>query len=204
MTTLILDYKMGNIHTLVMRLKQIGTDYLVSDRPEDIIKADKLILPGVGHFARAMEQLATLNLLDALHEAVTIRQKPILGICLGMQLMANYSEEGEVNGLGWFDASVKRMSPQNKTSYKIPHIGWNTIAAAKENPLLAGLDEAARYYFVHAFHLVPLKSENILSTTLYESSFVSAIHRDHIFGVQFHPEKSHEQGLKMIENFIKL
>jgi glutamine amidotransferase len=204
MTTLILDYKMGNLHTLSMRLKDIGANYSVSDKPEDIVKADKLILPGVGHFARAMEQLTALNLLDALHEAVTIKQKPILGICLGMQLMASYSEEGEVSGLGWFDAKVKRMSPLNKTTFKIPHIGWNSIKAAKENPLLAGLDEEARYYFVHAYHLVAANREDILATTLYETPFASAIHREQMFGVQFHPEKSHDQGLKMIENFIKI
>jgi glutamine amidotransferase len=145
-----------------------------------------------------------LNLLDALHEAVRIKQKPILGICLGMQLMASYSEEGEVSGLGWFDATVKRMSPLNKTNYKIPHIGWNSIKAAKENPLLAGLDEEARYYFVHAYHLVAANREDILATTMYESPFASAIHREQMFGVQFHPEKSHDQGLHMVENFIKL
>lgn len=204
MTTLILDYKMGNLHTLGMRLKDIGANYSVSDKPEDIAKADKIILPGVGHFGKAMEHLKKLNLIDNLNEAVLIHKKPILGICLGMQLMAKYSEEGDTEGLGWFDAEVKRMSPLNKTNHKIPHIGWNSIKAAKENPILAGLDESSRYYFVQAYHLVAANREDILATTLYESPFTSAIHREQMYGVQFHPEKSHDQGLQMIENFIKL
>lgn len=204
MKILILDYHMGNHLSVKKRLDTMCIEAEISSTFDSIAKADKIILPGVGHFGKAMENLKKLNLLDNLNEAVLIHKKPILGICLGMQLMAKYSEEGDTEGLGWFDAEVKRMSPLNKTNHKIPHIGWNSIKAAKENPLLAGLDESSRYYFVHAYHLVAANREDILATTLYESPFTSAIHREKMYGVQFHPEKSHDQGLQMIENFIKL
>lgn len=204
MPTLILDYKMGNLHTLRMRLKALGEDFICSDKVEDLLRADRIILPGVGHFGSAMAQLRALNLIEPLHQVVLKDKKPILGICLGMQLMASASEEGHVAGLGWFDAEVKRMQPIEKYKYKIPHVGWNTVKAEKSIALNRNIKEEDRFYFIHAYHLVPHLAEDIWLTTQYESPFVSAIQRENIYGVQFHPEKSHDQGIQLLENFIRL
>ncbi len=125
-------------------------------------------------------------------------------ICLGMQLMANYSEEGHVSGLGWFDADVLRFTIQNKMQFKIPHIGWNQISIHKSSPLMNGIEDLSEFYFVHSYHFRPKIKEEILNTTTYENEFVSAVEKDNLFGVQYHPEKSHQVGEKLLLNFCNI
>lgn len=200
----IVNYGMGNLNSVRKALSRIQVDAVISSNPEDIINSRKIILPGVGHFGKAMSNLKALNLSDALHEAVLVKKKPILGICLGMQLMAKKSEEGNAKGFGWFDAEIKKFRVSDKIKYKIPHIGWNRIKIKKICPLMSGISEAWEFYFVHSYHLHTNEASDILNETQYDHIFVSAIARDNIFGVQYHPEKSHDAGTRMLKNFIEL
>lgn len=202
MKIVIIDYQMGNIHSVARKLKILGVDYQITNNPEIIVQADKLILPGVGHFGKAMQQMEENNLIPALNEAVIKQKKPILGICLGMQLMANFSEEGNVNGLGWINGQVTRFQVSDKLRYKIPHTGWNQINIIKENPINIGLSNESEFYFVHAYFFNANDANDILHSTKYEKEFVSAIQKDNIVGVQYHPEKSHDDGLQLIKNFV--
>lgn len=200
----IIDYGMGNLHSVQKKIKRLGIDPIVSSNPDHIKNADKIILPGVGHFKKAMDNLHHINVIDALNEAVLIKQKPILGICLGMQLMAKQSEEGNARGLGWFDAGVHRFNVKNKLKHKIPHTGWNTVSIIKESRLMKGISENSEFYFVHSYHLKTEEAIDILNSTDYEYTFPSAIEKNNIFGVQYHPEKSHDIGQKLLKNFIDL
>jgi glutamine amidotransferase len=200
----IVDYKMGNLHSVKKKLDFLKVDSVISSDPAILLSASKLILPGVGHFGRAMENLRKLNLIDALNEAVIEKKTPVLGICLGMQLMAKSSEEGDVEGLGWFDADVIKIQVSDTIKFKIPHIGWNTINNEKESILMQDIADESEFYFVHAYHMQCHDTNDILNTTTYNRKMVSAIEKNNIFGVQYHPEKSHEVGEKLISNFIKL
>lgn len=199
---LILDYGMGNLRSVAKKLHDLGVDFSQGATKELIEEADKIILPGVGHFGKAMSNLQSLNLIEPLNKAVLKDKKPILGICLGMQLMTKSSEEGNNDGLGWIDATVKKMHVSDTLKFKVPHTGWNTITKQKESRLLKGIDNNTEQYFVHAFYVECEKESDILTTTLYDTEFTSAFEVDNIFGVQFHPEKSHDIGRKIIENFI--
>lgn len=201
---LILDYGMGNLHTIKRRLDDINAGSVVSNRKEDIKSADKIILPGVGHFGKAMENLIKLNLIEELNEFASIRKKPILGICLGMQLMTLRSEEGNSEGLGWFDAEVKRFQIGDPIHYKVPHTGWNQVYCEKRSALFSEIPQNSEFYFVHAFKCISNEESDVLGTTNYESKFVSALEKDNLYGVQFHPEKSHDMGSRMLLNFINL
>lgn len=201
---ILLNYGMGNLHSVERKLKRLGANVVVSSLPEDILTANKIILPGVGHFARAMENLTKLNLIDALHEAVLQQQIPILGICLGMQLMAKYSEEGHCKGLGWFNADVVRFKIQDSLKYKVPHMGWNNALQCKKNLIMKGIEPNAEFYFVHSFHFQPYIMDDVLCETNYEYKFCSAVEKENIFGVQFHPEKSHGAGSQMLKGFVDL
>jgi len=200
----ILDYQMGNLHSVFNRLKRLGINATVSSNLDDIKAADKLVFPGVGHFGKAMTALESLNLLDTLNEIVLVKKKPILGICLGMQLMAKKSEEGNVAGLGWFDAEVVRFTIDNKQQFKVPQVGWNQIEINKQSLLMEGINNLEEFYFVHAYHMKTEIKEDILNTTDYAYPFVSAIEKNNIFGVQYHPEKSHQAGIQLFKNFIDL
>jgi glutamine amidotransferase len=202
MKIVIVDYQMGNIHSVARKLTILGVNYEISNDPETIRQADKLILPGVGHFGKAMQQLQESNLIEVLNDVVINQKKPILGICLGMQLMANFSEEGNVDGLGWIGGRINRFQVQDKLRYKIPHTGWNGIKICKESPMNKGLINHEEFYFVHAYYFQADKEEDILHKTTYEQEFVSAVQKNNIVGVQYHPEKSHDVGLKLIKNFI--
>jgi len=199
---LIPDFGMGNLHSVERSLSRMNVRPVVSSDPREIQKADRIILPGVGHFGRAMENLSNLKMIDALNEFVLVKQKPVLGICLGMQLMANSSEEGNVAGLGWIDARVIKFKVQDNLKYKIPHIGWNQILIVKESRLFKNIPDFSEFYFIHSYHLIGASNENILTETIYENKFPSSVARGNIFGVQFHPEKSHKNGSMLLENFI--
>jgi glutamine amidotransferase len=204
MNEVIVDYGMGNLYSVKKRLNKLGVSVQISHDPDDIIKASKLILPGVGHFSKAIENLKKLNIYDALNEAVLIKKTPILGICLGMQLMARHSEEGNVTGFGWFDAEVVHFDIKDYLKYKVPHMGCNTVKAVKQSALFMGIPLSEEFYFVHSYHIKSDKEVDVLATTEYEYSFVSALEKDNIFGVQFHPEKSHDAGEKMLSNFLNI
>lgn len=200
----IVDYGMGNLHSVKRKLDRIGVDAEVTSDPQAVLGADKLLLPGVGHFGKAMENLAALGLLPTLHEAVLVRKTPILGICLGMQLFARRSEEGGAAGLGWIDAEVVRFAVEDTRRFKVPQMGWNGVRAARDSPLLEGLTEESEFYFVHAYHVVCEDRTDILCETDYGYTFTSAIQRDNVYGVQFHPEKSQDAGAAMLRNFLYL
>jgi glutamine amidotransferase len=194
----LVDYGMGNINSVLKALKRIGYKAIASSKKEDIESADRLILPGVGHFKKGMENLRKLDLIEILNKKVIKEKTPILGICLGMQLLTNRSEEGCVAGFGWIKGDTVKFRIDKK--FKIPHIGWNNIKIEKENPIFS--EEADQFYFAHSFHVIPKNEENILLSTDYGGKFVSGMQKENILGVQFHPEKSHESGLEIIKKFI--
>jgi glutamine amidotransferase len=200
----IVDYGMGNLHSVKRKLERVGVHPQVTSEPDELLGADKLVLPGVGHFGKAMEHLGTMGLLPALHEAVMAKGTPILGICLGMQLFARGSEEGGAEGLGWIDADVVRFDIDDTRRFKVPQMGWNGVRITRESPLFEGLTEQAEFYFVHAYHVVCHDKSDVLCETDYGYAFASAVQRGNVFGVQFHPEKSHDTGEAMLKNFLYL
>lgn len=200
----IIDYGMGNLHSVKRKLNRIGVDASISSNPKEIEAADKLILPGVGHFRKAIENIKKLEIWDVLNFSVLTQHKPILGICLGMQLMAQHSEEGNEHGLGWFDADVVKFSVNDTLAFKVPHTGWNQIIKVKESPLMKDIPDLAEFYFVHSYHFKCNSDTDILNESDYEYRFTSAIEKGNIFGVQYHPEKSHDVGEKLLKNFIHL
>jgi len=200
----IVDYGMGNLGSIANMLKKVGAQSTISSDPDTIKAAEKLILPGVGAFDNGMKNLAQRGLVDLLNEQVLERKKPILGHCLGMQLFARTSEEGRLNGLGWIDAQTVRFKFDGANAQlKIPHMGWNTLQILKTHPLLADLDPNARFYFVHSYYLRCNNPENVVATTTYGCDFPSVVVQDNILGAQFHPEKSHKFGMKLLKNFVE-
>lgn len=200
----IVDFGTGNLNSVKRALDRLRAVSIVSSFADDLAAADKIILPGVGHFGRAMANLRDLNLLDELNEAVLIKRKPILGICLGMELMARTSDEAETAGLGWFDAAVVRFEMANKQKYKVPHMGWNKITTVKPSDLMKDVPAASEFYFAHSYYFRANDRADILSESRYEITFTSAVERDNIIGVQYHPEKSHDAGALVLNNFLAL
>lgn len=200
----IIDYGMGNLGSVSKTLKRIGVHSIQSSKPKELRNCARLILPGVGHFAKAVENLKKSRLWEYLHEDVIENKKPVLGICLGMQLMASHSEEGGSEGLAWLDANVVRFNVPDTLRYKVPHTGWNHITIDKETNLFSGVDLEQGFYFVHAYHMICNDKTDILNTTTYGYPFTSAVQRGNVFGVQYHPEKSHSAGKKLIKNFVEL
>jgi imidazole glycerol-phosphate synthase subunit HisH len=199
----IIDYGVGNLHSVYKKLVQLNAEVSICHSPKEVSSADKIILPGIGHFGKGIQNLKALSYIDVLHEEVIIRKKPILGICLGMQLMARCSQEApEENGLAWFNNEVIRFQFQDTTHFKIPQIGWNHLRIIRENVLLKNISPGSEFYFCHSYHFDNLNSCTFLSETEYSYPFVSAIAQDHIFGVQFHPEKSYDQGITVFQNFL--
>lgn len=199
----IINYGMGNLRSVYNKCKRIGYKTIISNKKDDILNADKLILPGVGHFANGMKKLQELELIDVLNVKVLSQKTPVLGICLGMQLFCKFSEEGNIKGLNWFDANTIRFKSKD-IRHKIPHMGWNSLEIKKQSNLLKSLNKEHLFYFVHSYYVTCNKQKDILTTTNYVDEFVSAIEKDNIFGVQFHPEKSHEWGEQILKNFLEL
>jgi glutamine amidotransferase len=198
----IIDYKTGNIGSIQNMLKKVGAESIITSQKDEIANATKLILPGVGAFDTGMRNLKDLDLIDIINRKVLVDKVPVLGICLGLQLMSNKSEEGILPGLGWINAETLRFRFNNTSEYKIPHMGWNFISIKKESRLLEGMFPDSRFYFVHSYYLSVFDRDDILASTCYESEFSSAIEKGNISGVQFHPEKSHKFGMKLLKNFV--
>jgi len=200
----VIDYGMGNIGSILNMLKRVKLEATVSDDKEEILNAKGLILPGVGSFDKGMQHLESKGLIDVLNIAVVENKIPILGICLGMQLLLDSSEEGGAKGLSWIKGSSKKFKFSN-TKIKVPHMGWNIINPNNRDNLYKGFNsQEIRYYFVHSYYAECENSENILSTTAYGDNFASSINMENIYGVQFHPEKSHKFGMNLLKNFSEL
>jgi imidazole glycerol-phosphate synthase subunit HisH len=199
----IIDYGMGNLGSIANMIKHIGHRSVITSDISKIESADKIILPGVGNFDRAMLNIKSLGLLPVIKEKAVNNRTPLLGICLGMQLMCNKSEEGTEVGLELIDAEVKKISFSEDNNLKIPHMGWNLIEVKKENYLFEEMYDNPRFYFVHSYHAVCNDESDILTTTNYGYRFVSSFAKDNIVGVQFHPEKSHKFGMCLLKNFIE-
>ena len=199
----IIDYGMGNIGSIANMLKRIGYSSEISSDASRIDAAEKIILPGVGHFDKAIINIEKLGLKEVLRKKALKDKTPMLGICLGMQLMCINSEEGVNPGLGLINAEVKRFQ-FNQNTLKIPHMGWNLVNIKKESKLLLNSTPHTRFYFVHSYHAVCNQPVDILTTTNYSYNFVSAFEHENIVGVQFHPEKSHRFGMELLRNFITL
>ncbi len=200
----IIDYKTGNLGSIQNILKRIGEESVVTSDKDEIARASKLILPGVGAFDTGMRNLLELDLVDVLNKKVGEEKTPVLGICLGMQLLSSGSEEGSLKGLGWINASTVRFKFENSQEYKIPHMGWNFIKQHKASRLFDNMYTDPRFYFVHSYFFKANDPEDILTSTTYEKEFTSSVERGNILGVQFHPEKSHKFGMKLLKNFVDL
>lgn len=198
----IIDYGLGNLGSIANMLKVIGEKSIITKDAGAIKNADRLILPGVGAFDAGMKHLEENHLIDVIQEEAQ-KGKPVLGICLGMQLLGRRSEEGNRNGLGLIPFDNIRFSFDDECSLKIPHMGWDKVDIMQAVPLVHGITVQPRYYFVHAYHARCDKDENILMTCEYGYEFAAAVIKDNVCGVQFHPEKSHNFGMTLLENFVK-
>jgi imidazole glycerol-phosphate synthase subunit HisH len=199
----IIDYGMCNLRSVQKAFQRIGTTSRIITTPDEVLNSHKLVLPGVGHFSKAMAILDSKGLIGALNHAVQIQKTTILGICLGMQLMTESSQEGGAKGLGWIKADTKKFIFKEK-SLRIPHMGWNRISTCKSGPLLTGVKPDDLFFFVHSYHVECDIADDILSRTSYGLFFVSAFQHENIYGCQFHPEKSHDAGLVILKNFAGL
>ncbi len=200
----IINYKLGNLRSVQKTFERINYQCEITCDLAKIEKADKLILPGVGNFKKGMENLRELDMIDILTRKVIKEKTPILGICLGMQLMTKFSEEGNVDGLGWLDSKVVRFETNDSSRWKIPHMGWNTINMIKDSLIITNDIIESSFYFVHSYYVKCNNRSDILSTTEFNIEFVSTIENGNIFGTQFHPEKSHKQGVLILKNFASL
>ncbi len=202
----IIDYGMGNLRSVLKAFMRLGIEATISSDPHEILVADKLILPGVGHFKQGMNNLRATGIQNILNQKVIAQKTPILGICLGFQLFSNHSEEGDAEGLGWINADTKKIifDSEVPSRFRVPHMGWNTLQQDGCSELLSEISDDDIFYFVHSYHLVCKNNDDVIATTDYGIRFVSAIQKGNIFGTQFHPEKSHAAGLKILRRFSEL
>jgi len=200
----IVDYGLGNLDSVLNIFKKIGTnDILISGDKEIISRATKLILPGVGSFDAGMRNLEEKELTPILNQKVLIEKTPILGICLGMQLLTKRSEEGVKAGLGWIDAETIKFNLDPTLKLKVPHMGWNYIKVQKQNPLI-DMDSKNRFYFVHSYYVKCFDENQSIATSHFGNDFTCMVNKGNIYGAQFHPEKSLKFGMKLLENFAKI
>jgi glutamine amidotransferase len=200
----IINYGLGNLTSILNMCKRLGIEAVITADPVVLRTADKLILPGVGHFKKGMDNLRSTGLQPLLNELVLTEQKPILGICLGAQLMTMHSEEGDAEGLKWVDANTIRFRTEALGGLKVPHMGWSDIEIKEEHPLWQGLPDSPRFYHVHTYHFEFTDPAEVSATAVYGYEFACAFHKQHIYGTQFHPEKSHKFGMKLLQNFAAL
>ena len=204
METAIIDYGMGNLLSVQRAFEKCGSDAVIIDNPLELRDAERIVLPGVGAFPDAMDNLRKNGWIEELNRAVLEKETPILGICLGMQLLADKGYEvRECDGLGYIPVEIIRFT-QTQEKERIPHVGWNEILKREDSPLFDGIADGTNYYFVHSYHFRVANEENIATVTPYCGEFVSSVIKDNIVGTQFHPEKSQKAGFKLIKNFLSM
>jgi imidazole glycerol-phosphate synthase subunit HisH len=197
----VVNYGLGNIQAFVHIYRRLNIPVAVATDASELKTADRILLPGVGSFDWAMSRLEASGMRDCLDELVLHRKRPVIGICVGMQMMARRSDEGSRPGLGWIDAEVRKLPMRDSgRSVLLPHMGWNDVTPVVEHPLLSGLT-APRFYFLHSYYVDPASSSYIMTTTEYRLKFAAIVHRDNCFGIQCHPEKSHDWGVQVLQNF---
>jgi glutamine amidotransferase len=201
----IVNYGLGNINAFVNVYDRLNIPTKIAKTAEDLIDSKKIILPGVGHFDYAMNRLNSSGMRSQLEFLVKEKKVPVMGICVGMQMLANDSDEGVEKGLGWIDGHVRKFDA-SLIPYKtrLPHMGWNTMKKVKETPLLKGFEDDSRFYFLHSYYFECKNSDEIISETEYGIKYASVVNKDNIFGIQFHPEKSHSNGINLLKNFALL
>jgi glutamine amidotransferase len=200
----IVDYGVGNISAIINMLDYLGVEAISSNEHKEIQNANGLILPGVGAFDRAMRSLREQKLIELLNDLVLIQSIPVLGICLGMQILARRSDEGTEPGLGWLSADVRKIAVKEGSQLKIPHIGWSETTNSPTNPLFSQLAGPQRYYFNHSFHMVCDNANDVISTFDFDQVLTCGVNNKNIFGVQFHPEKSHKFGMRILQSFVSI
>ncbi|MBP9694926.1 MAG: imidazole glycerol phosphate synthase subunit HisH [Candidatus Magasanikbacteria bacterium] len=199
----IIDYGMGNLGSIANALEYVGGDVVITSEPKDVRDADRIVLPGVGAFGDGIKHLKDTGWIAALNEEVIVHKKPFLGVCLGMQLLAKKSFEfGEHDGLGWFDAEVRRFSFSPESGLCVPHVGWNDISIEISHPVLNGIPDRSDFYFVHSYAIEDIENSSLVASSDYGKKFAAIIARENIFATQFHPEKSQKWGLRLLKNFI--
>lgn len=200
----IIDYGVGNLASIENMLKRVGVDSIISHKPEDLLAATKFILPGVGAFDTCAEKLKHSGLLSIVEEKVLKNKIPVLGVCVGMQLLTESSEEGKLLGLGWVKGKIVKFKPALlPENHKVPHMGWTEVHLKKASRLFTDMYDEPRFYFVHSYHAEMDRPEDVLVTANYGYDFVAGVESENIVGVQFHPEKSHKFGMKLFENFVR-
>jgi glutamine amidotransferase len=202
----IVDYGLGNVKAFAHVYTQLNIPFAVARRADDLAGADRIILPGVGAFDQAMLRLEEAGMREALDELVVRRKIPVLGVCVGLQMLGRSSEEGRRPGLGWIDGEVVRFTPAagaagRAPAMRVPHMGWNGIRPVRESALLAGLDGDALFYFLHSYYFQARRTEDVVAVSDYFGEFASAVSAGNVHGVQFHPEKSHHWGIRLLRNF---
>jgi glutamine amidotransferase len=200
----IVDLGFSNAGSVMNMLRQCGVDPVVLTNPDDLSDFSHIVLAGVGAFDSGMSRIVADGWLEPLNRVRSSESSRILGICLGMQLMANRSEEGSMPGLGWINAEVRRLSPDPESGLRVPHMGWNYVNVQRPNPYICGSGDESRFYFVHSYHVVCSDPLDCVATASHGQSVTAAISRDNLFGVQFHPEKSHRFGLRLLNRFVSI
>jgi glutamine amidotransferase len=201
----IIDYGSGNINAITNIYEKLKVPYTIASIPDQVIGAKKIFLPGVGAFDETISKLDSTGFRKVLDKEVLENKVPIMGICVGMQILADSSEEGTCKGLGYIKGKVKKINPNLILQKpKLPHLGWNSIEVLKNNVLLKDIDPVFGFYFLHTYYFECEDQNNILATTNYGATFASAVYRENVFGIQFHPEKSHHNGVKLLHNFANL
>lgn len=201
----IIDYGLGNLRSVQKSFERANIDVKISRDIADIKAAEKLVLPGVGHFGKGMENLKKFDLISVLNEKVLEQKTPVLGICLGMQLMTSFSEESDNEGLNWVDAKTLRFPKDEEKKYRVPHIGWNTAnLECSKSKIMKGIEDSSQFYFVHSYYVNCANEQDILTKSSYGINFVSSFQKNNIVGVQFHPEKSFTAGLTLLSNFSNI
>ncbi len=201
----IIDYGSGNVFAIANIYKMLNLEYIISNKHEDLAKSSHLILPGVGAFDETMSTLKSSGLQNFLDEQVLIDKKPVMGVCVGMQILAENSEEGSLEGLGWIKGTVKKFdSIIFKQKPYLPHLGWNEIEINKNSTIFENIDPKQGFYFLHSYYFSCENESDTLATTDYGIKFSSAVNHENIYGMQFHPEKSHRNGIELLHNFYKI